>query len=72
MHDVANLTVSASAGAQDVRRELRLAPGVWQARVVVTDTTTGSIGSALHTFEVRARTASSLGAADGDAKAAYR
>jgi len=61
VHDVANLTVPPAAGVQDVRRELRLAPGVWQARVVVTDTSTGAVGSALHTFEVRTRTASSLG-----------
>jgi hypothetical protein len=33
---------------------------VWQARVVVTDTATGAIGSTLHTFEVRRRTASSM------------
>jgi hypothetical protein len=32
--------------------------------VVVTDTGSGAIGSALHTFEVRTRTASSLGADD--------
>ncbi len=66
VHDVANLTVPPTAGAQDVLRELRLAPGLWQARVVVTDTSTGAMGSVLHTFEVRTRTASSLGAgADG-------
>jgi VWFA-related protein len=61
VHDVANLTVPAATDALDVMRELHLAPGVWQARVVVTDTDTGAIGSALHTFEVRTRTASSLG-----------
>jgi VWFA-related protein len=61
VHDVANLTVPAATAAQRVRRDLRLAPGVWQARVVVTDTGTGAIGSALHTFEVPARTASSIG-----------
>jgi VWFA-related protein len=66
VHDVANLTVSAAAASQDVRRELHLAPGVWQARVVVTDTATGAIGSALHTFEVRTRTASSLSPAGNE------
>ena len=60
VHDVSVLTVPASADAQGVVRELRLVPGVWQARVVVTDTGTGAIGSALHTFELRTRTASSL------------
>jgi hypothetical protein len=35
-------------------RELRLAPGVWQARVVVRDARTDAVGSALHTFEVPA------------------
>lgn len=38
--------------AQTGRGELRLAPGVWQARVVLTDQETGEVGSALHTFEV--------------------
>lgn len=55
------LTVPAATVPQGVLRPLRLAPGVWQARVVVTDTSTGAIGSVLHTFEVRAHTASSLG-----------
>ncbi len=53
VHDAANLTVLPAPVAQDVLRELRLAPGVWQARVVVTDTSTGAIGSALHTFSAR-------------------
>jgi VWFA-related protein len=61
VHDVAELTVPPASGAQDVLRELRLASGVWQARVVVTDTATGAIGSALHTFQVLARRTSSLG-----------
>jgi VWFA-related protein len=67
VHDGANLTVPPASRALDVTRELRLAPGVWQARVVVTDTDTGAIGSALHTFEVRTRTASSLGRAGEEA-----
>ena len=33
---------------------LRLEPGIWQLRVVATDTATGVMGSALHTFEVPA------------------
>jgi hypothetical protein len=72
VHDVANLTVPPAADAQGVRRQLRLAPGVWQARVVVTDTSTGAIGSALHTFEVRTRTASSLGTAGDEARTGSR
>lgn len=68
VHDVASLTVPAATGPQGVLRELRLAPGVWQARVVVTDTSTGAIGSALHTFEVSTKTASSLGSAGDEAK----
>jgi len=33
-------------------RQWHLAPGVWQARLLVEDTTTGRIGTVLHTFEV--------------------
>jgi len=66
VHDLANLTVPAATAPQGVRRQLRLTPGVWQARVVVTDTSTGAVGSALHTFEVLTRAASPLGSA-GDA-----
>jgi hypothetical protein len=33
-------------------RQWRLPPGVWQARLLVEDTTTGRIGTVLHTFEV--------------------
>jgi hypothetical protein len=72
VHDVANLTVPPAVGTQDVLRELRHAPGVWQARVVVTDTSTGAIGSTLHTFEVRTRTASSLGSAGDETIAGRR
>ena len=54
VHDGADLTVPPSDVPQTVERELRLLPGVWQARVVVTDAETGAVGSALHTFEVPA------------------
>jgi len=33
-------------------RQWHLAPGVWQARLLVEDTTTGRMGTVLHTFEV--------------------
>ncbi|HSD29808.1 MAG TPA: VWA domain-containing protein [Vicinamibacteria bacterium] len=33
-------------------RQWQLAPGVWQARLLVEDATTGRIGTVLHTFEV--------------------
>ncbi len=72
VHDVANLTVSAAATSQGVRRELHLAPGVWQARVVVTDTSTGAIGSALHTFEVHPRSAASPGPGGDGTTIGYR
>jgi VWFA-related protein len=52
VHDGADLTVPPSAAPLAIERELRLAPGVWQARVVLTDQETGEVGSALHTFEV--------------------
>jgi hypothetical protein len=54
VHDGADLTVPKSNVPQTVERELRLLPGVWQARVVVTDEQTGAVGSVLHTFEVPA------------------
>jgi VWFA-related protein len=54
VHDGADLTVPKSDVPPTVERELRLLPGVWQARVVVTDEQTGAVGSALHTFEVPA------------------
>jgi VWFA-related protein len=54
VHDGADLTVPPSAEARSIARELSLSPGVWQARVVVTDQDTGGVGSALHTFEVGA------------------
>jgi hypothetical protein len=52
VHDAAELTVPASGASQSVERELKLSPGVWQARVVLTDQETGAVGSLLHTFEV--------------------
>jgi VWFA-related protein len=52
VHDGADLTVPPSDVRQTVERELRLSPGVWQARVVVTDVQTDAIGSVLHTFDV--------------------
>jgi hypothetical protein len=52
VRDGADLTVPASDVPRTVERKLRLAPGVWQARVVVTDEETGAVGSVLHTFEV--------------------
>jgi hypothetical protein len=54
MHDGADLTVPPGEQPQSIARELSLSPGVWQARVVVTDQDTGGVGSALHTFEVGA------------------
>jgi VWFA-related protein len=54
VHDGASLTVPPSEKPQSIARELPLSPGVWQARVVVTDQDTGAVGSVLHTFEVEA------------------
>ncbi len=54
VHDGADLTVPPSEKPQSIARELLLSPGVWQARVVVTDQDTGAVGSVLHTFEVGA------------------
>jgi hypothetical protein len=54
VHDGADLTVPPSESPQTVGRELRLLPGVWQARIVLTDQGTGAVGSVLHTFEVPA------------------
>jgi hypothetical protein len=52
VHDGAELTVPPGDVPRTVGRELRLLPGVWQARVVLTDEATGAVGSVLHTFEV--------------------
>jgi VWFA-related protein len=54
VHDGADLTVPPSERPQSIVRELSLSPGVWQARVVVTDQDTGGVGSVLHTLEVGA------------------
>lgn len=52
VHDAADLTVPPSEADVSVTRPLSLSPGVWQARVVVTDRDTGGVGSVLHSFEV--------------------
>ena len=52
VRDTAALTLPPSADGQNVVHHLRLAPGVWQLRIVVTDVGSGAIGSVLHTFEV--------------------
>ncbi len=44
--------VSLASGAAVIKASL--APGVWQARIVVRDPESGKMGSALHTFEVPA------------------
>jgi VWFA-related protein len=52
LRDSAGLTVPPGRGPVVTTRDLRLAPGLWQARVVVRDPRSEQIGSALHTFEV--------------------
>jgi VWFA-related protein len=47
--------ISLGSGAAVIRAAL--APGIWQARVVVRDPESGKTGSALHTFEVPAASA---------------
>jgi VWFA-related protein len=37
-----------------VSRQWRMPPGVWQLRLLVRDTASGRIGTAIHTFEVKA------------------
>ncbi|HXK10797.1 MAG TPA: hypothetical protein VMT70_14190 [Vicinamibacteria bacterium] len=54
VHDGGDVTVPPGCGARTIERELRLRPGIWQARVVVTDVESGRLGSVLHTFEVEA------------------
>ena len=56
VHDSAQLTLPAGGHAAVVTRELQLAPGLWQARIVVRDAQTEKLGSVLHTFEVPAAT----------------
>jgi VWFA-related protein len=50
----AEVAVPAGVGRAVATRELQLAPGVWQTRVVLRDALTERLGSALHTFEVPA------------------
>jgi len=52
LRDSALFTLPARSGPASFTREMRLRPGVWQARVVVRDVRTGKLGSVLHTFEV--------------------
>ena len=52
VRDTAEMRVLSGGRAAVATRELHLRPGVWQARVVVRDTKTEKLGSALHTFEV--------------------
>jgi hypothetical protein len=52
LRDSSELTLPAGGGPAVATRELRLRPGVWQARVVVRDPQTERLGSLLHTFEV--------------------
>lgn len=52
VRDSAELTLPRGEGRSVATRELDLAPGLWQARVVVRDVETNRLGSVLHTFEV--------------------
>ena len=52
VRDSAELTVPPGSRPVVAAREMHLAPGLWQARVVVRDATTDKVGSVLHTFEV--------------------
>jgi len=54
IRDSAELTLPRGDGPVVATRELDLAPGLWQARVVVRDVETDRLGSVLHTFEVPA------------------
>jgi VWFA-related protein len=51
-HDVAEITISPTPQPTRVTRDWALAPGVWQARIVVEDMDTNDLGSLTHTFEV--------------------
>jgi VWFA-related protein len=51
-HDAADVTIPPALGIARFTRDWALLPGVWQARVVVEDLDTGSVGSLTHTFEV--------------------
>jgi VWFA-related protein len=46
------VTLAPGGGAVTVTPEIRLAPGLWQARVVARDPSTGAQGSVLHTIDV--------------------
>jgi len=52
LRDSSELSLPAGGGPAVATRELRLRPGVWQARVVVRDPGSERLGSLLHTFEV--------------------
>ena len=52
VRDSAELTVPPGSRPVVATREMQLAPGIWQARVVVRDAATEKVGSVLHTFEV--------------------
>jgi VWFA-related protein len=54
VHDGADVALPATSEPSLIVRELHLRPGRWQARVVVRDEATGSLGSVLHSFEVTA------------------
>jgi VWFA-related protein len=52
VRDTADVTLPPSNRPGVATRELHLHPGIWQARVVVRDPATETLGSVLHTFEV--------------------
>jgi hypothetical protein len=56
LRDTSELQVPAGVGSAVATRELRLRPGVWQARVVVREPGSERLGSVLHTFEVPSAT----------------
>jgi len=56
LRDSSELSLPAGGGPAVATRELRLRPGVWQARVVVRDPGSERLGSLLHTFEVPSAT----------------
>jgi len=51
-HDSAIVEISPTGLPALVTRDWELAPGVWQARIVVEDLDTDDLGSLSHTFEV--------------------
>jgi VWFA-related protein len=56
LRDSSEVSLPAGGGPAVATRELRLRPGVWQARVVVRDPGSERLGSLLHTFEVPSAT----------------